>query len=66
MVDKMTDLHDNGTWGMVPLLYGKSIISCRSVFMVKYLSDGTIERYKVRLVSKRYKQTYGIYYVKTY
>ena len=66
MIDEMTTLHDNGTWEMVPLLSGKSVVVCRWVFTVKYLSDGTVERYKVRLVAKGYTQTYGIDYAETF
>ena len=33
---------------------------------MKYKSDGSIERYKVRLVAKGYTQTYGIYYLETF
>lgn len=34
--------------------------------MVKYKSDGLLERYKARLVAKGYTQTYGIDYLETF
>ena len=35
-------------------------MGCKWVFIVKYKLDGTIERYKARLVAEGLTQTYGI------
>ena len=56
MVEEMKALQ------MVDLPMGKKTIGCKWVFLVKYKSDGTIDRYKARLVAKGYAQTYGIDY----
>ena len=34
--------------------------------IVKFNSDGTLERYKARLVAKGFTQTYGIDYIETF
>ena len=44
----------------------KRPIGCKWVFTVKYLSDGCIERYKVRLVAQAYSQIYDIDYGETF
>jgi hypothetical protein len=43
----------NGTWEVVERPYGCKPIGCKWVFKKKLEPDGTIERYKGRLVVKR-------------
>lgn len=51
MEEKMKALERNKTWEIVDLLKGKKLVGCRWVFIVKYKSDGSVERYKARLVA---------------
>lgn len=53
------------TWTLVPLPPNKHCIGCKWVYRVKYKYDGTIERYKVRLVAKGYTQEEDINYFDT-
>ena len=56
----------NNTWTLTQLLVGKSPIGCKSVYRIKYLLDGTIERYKAHLVAKGFTQKHGLDYSETF
>jgi hypothetical protein len=49
-------LMKNQTWHLVPPKRGADIIDCKSVYKVKRKSDGNIDTYKARLVTKGFKQ----------
>jgi hypothetical protein len=49
-------LEENKTWVFTDLPSDKHPIGCKWVYEVKYKYDGSIERYKARLVAKRYTQ----------
>lgn len=51
---------------MVELSRGKTLVGCRYVFIVKYTTNRSLERYKARLVAKDYAKAYGIHYVETF
>jgi hypothetical protein len=52
MDEKLSALHKTYTWDLVPLPPGKSVVGCHWVYKIKTNSNGSIERYKVRLVAK--------------
>lgn len=64
--EEMEALQKNRTWKLVPLPDGKKPVRCKWVFSIKHKADGSIERYKARLVVKGYTQTYGIDYQETF
>lgn len=57
-------LMKNKTWHLVPPSSNKNLIDCKWVYRIKRLSDGTIDRYKARLVTKgnTYSKRYVIVY----
>lgn len=50
--DELNATEDDRIWTVVSLPPGKNVIGCKWVFMIKYRADGTVERYKSRLVIK--------------
>lgn len=55
-IDALTNNH---TWGLVDLYAGKTLIGCKWVHKVKYKADGSVERYKSRLVANGFTQQEG-------
>jgi len=62
MNEEMSVLERNEIWEIVERPKDKKAVGCRWIYTVKYKSDDTLDRYKVRLVAKGYSQTYGIDY----
>ena len=56
----------NQVWELVDLLSGRRAIGNKWVLKVKRKSDGSIDKYKVRLVAKGYTQKAGIDYEETF
>ena len=53
MNEEMKSLQKNETWELVEYPLGKKPVGCRWIYTVKYKADGSIERFKARLGSKR-------------
>jgi len=66
MDEEMAALDVNTTWELVTLPKDKKTIGCKWVYKIKHNADGSMSRYKTRLVAKGYAQTYGIDYEETY
>ena len=56
----------NKTWTLVPPPPRVNVIDSKWVFKVKKHSDGSIERYKARLVARGFRQRHGLDYEDTF
>jgi hypothetical protein len=63
---EMDSIMCNGTWEVVEHPFGCKPIICKWVFKKKLRSNGTIERYKARLIAKGYTQKEGEDFFDTY
>ena len=60
MQEELTALARNQTWTLVPSPPNIDVIGSRWVFKVKQRADGSLERYKARLVAQGFNQRTGI------
>ena len=65
MDEEMDTLISRGTWELVSAPQDAVVVGCRWVYTLKYRPDGSVYRYKVRLVAKGYTQTCDVDYFET-
>ncbi|WVZ93136.1 hypothetical protein U9M48_039142 [Paspalum notatum var. saurae] len=66
MSEELAALQHTSTWEVVPLPPHAVPITCKWVYKVKTKADGSIERYKARLVARGFQQSYGRDYEETF
>ena len=62
MESEMKSLNHNDVWDAVPLPSGKRAVESKWVYKIKRGADGSIERYKARLVAQGFTQQRGADY----
>jgi Reverse transcriptase (RNA-dependent DNA polymerase) len=55
-----------GTWETVLCPEGKNIVGSKWVFQLKCKADGSIDKYKARLITRSFTQIYGVDYFDTF
>ncbi|KAL0299909.1 UNVERIFIED_CONTAM: Retrovirus-related Pol polyprotein from transposon TNT 1-94 [Sesamum angustifolium] len=63
---EMDSIVSNGTWVLVDLAPGCTTIGCKWIFKKKLKPDGSIDKFKAKLVAKGFKQKEGIDFFDTY
>ena len=60
MMEEMNALIKNNTWDFVTLPTNQKVVGCRWVFSVKQNADGSVERYKARLIAQGLHKPMGL------
>ena len=63
---EIATLEKAGTWETVLRPAGKNIVGSKWVFRIKRKADGSIDKYKARLVARGFTQIFGVDYFSTY
>jgi hypothetical protein len=66
MVEEYASIMQNDVWEVVPRPDGKSVISSKWLYKIKYVVDGSIEKYKARFVARGFSQREGVDYSDTF
>ncbi|KAM2792749.1 hypothetical protein PS2_004362 [Malus domestica] len=66
MKEEIHAIEKNDTWELTKLPPNQKAITVKWVYKIKCTADGSVDRYKSRLVAKGYKQKYGVDYDEVY
>ncbi|CAM8895968.1 unnamed protein product [Rhodiola kirilowii] len=66
MIAELKALNSNNTWEITDLPQGKNYVGSKWIYRIKRNSDGTIQRYKERLVARDFTQLEGLDYHETF
>lgn len=64
--EELESLDRNDTWSLVELPAGRKVVDSKWIFKIKRCSDGTIDKYKARLVARGFTQRQGFDFIETY
>lgn len=66
MVEGYASIMKNDVWVVVPRPECKSVVTSKWLYKIKNAADGSIEKYKARLVARGFSQIEGVDYQETF
>eukprot|EP00253_Pinus_taeda_P036617 PITA_36617 len=66
MLEEYSSIMVSDVWEVVPRPRDGSVVGSRWIYKVKYVADGSVEKYEARFVAKGYAQKEGIDYEETF
>jgi hypothetical protein len=66
MTEEYQSIVKNDVWEIVPRPKSKDVVSSKWLFKIKHATDGSIEKYKARFVTRGFSQKEGIDYEETF
>ena len=61
----MKALERNKMWGLLDIPYEKEVVGLKWIYKIEYQVDGSVPKYKARLVAHEYMQREGIDFEET-
>jgi hypothetical protein len=62
MTEDYKSIMKNYMWDIVSRPKGKCIVTSKSIYNIKHVADGSVEKYKAIFVARGLSQVEGIYY----
>ena len=66
MHEELDSISKNEVWDITELLAGRKPVRCKWVLRKKYKADGSLDKYKARLMAKGFTQQPSVDFVDTY
>jgi hypothetical protein len=66
MTEEYQSIMKNDVWVIVPRSEGKSVVTSKWIYKIKYEVDGSVEKYNARFVARGFSQVEGIDYEETF
>ena len=66
MVEEYSSIMKNDVWDVLPRSEGKSVVSSKWIYKIKYAANGSIEKFKARFVAWGFSQQEGVDYEETF